>query len=225
MIFIGYSDESKGYRLWNPIKNLLVVSRDVVFDEMAAWQWNEYVCQSPPIHDFVEPPFFHNCESHPSTSQQSPKPTTVESDSEISDPDSPIRKVRSLHEIYDSCILALFSNEPQFYDEAKNNDVLIQAMKEEIAVIEKNRTWDLVDLPKGKDVIGLKWIYKTKYGEDGSIRKHKACLVAKGYAQQPGVDFNETFAPMVRMETIISALAIAAQLQLNVFQLDVKSAL
>lgn len=67
---------------------------------------------------------------------------------------------------------------------------------------EKNHTWQLVDLPRGKDAIGLKWVYKTKYNEDGSVKKYKARLVAKGYSQQPGVDFNETFAPVVRMETI-----------------------
>ena len=55
-------------------------------------------------------------------------------------------------------------------------------MDEEIATIEKNNTWELVDLPKGKDVIRLKWIYKTKFNEDGSIKRHKARLVAKGYS-------------------------------------------
>lgn len=97
-------------------------------------------------------------------------------------------------------------------------------MNEEIATIEKNHTWKLVDLPKEKDVVGLKWIYKTKFKEDGTIQKHKARLVAKGYSQQPGVDFNETFSPVARMETIRTILAIAAQMELQVFQLDVKSA-
>ncbi|RHN42089.1 putative RNA-directed DNA polymerase [Medicago truncatula] len=96
-------------------------------------------------------------------------------------------------------------------------------MDVEMKSIEKNRTWQLVDLPKGKDAIGLKWVYKTKYNEDGSVQKYKARLVVKGYSQQPGVDFNETFAPVVRMETIRTVLALAAQLELQVFQLDVKS--
>ena len=71
-------------------------------------------------------------------------------------------------------------------------------------------TWDLVELPKGKDVIGLKWIYKTKYKEDGSIQKHKAHLVAKGYSQQLGVDFNITFAHVALMKTIRTVLALEA---------------
>ncbi|CAL2268742.1 unnamed protein product [Prunus armeniaca] len=97
-------------------------------------------------------------------------------------------------------------------------------MDEEIRVIKKNRTWELVDRPKSKDIIGLKWVYKTKFNEDGSIQKHKARLVAKGYSQQPGIDFNETFTPVVRMETIRTILALAAQLKTKVYQLDVKSA-
>ncbi|XP_060675554.1 uncharacterized protein LOC132804986 [Ziziphus jujuba] len=60
-------------------------------------------------------------------------------------------------------------------------------MDEEIATIEKNDTWVLVDLPEGTDVIGLKWIYKPKYKENGAILKYKARLVAKGYSQQPGI--------------------------------------
>ena len=97
-------------------------------------------------------------------------------------------------------------------------------MEEELNMIDKNNTWNLVDPPKGKDIIGLKWVYKTKYIEDGSIQKHKARLVAKGYSQQPGVDFNETFAPVARIETIRRVRAIFSQLELNVYQMDVKSA-
>ena len=95
-------------------------------------------------------------------------------------------------------------------------------MNEEIEMIEKNNTW-LTDLPEGKQVVDLKWIYKTKYKEDSFILNHKARLVAKGYSKQPRIDFNETFAPVFRMETIWIVLALAAQLELNVFQLDVKS--
>ena len=97
-------------------------------------------------------------------------------------------------------------------------------MDEELKMIEKNQTWELVNRPENKEVIGLKWVYKTKYNEDDSVQKYKARLVAKGYFQKPGIDFNETFAPVVRMETIRTVLALAAQLKLNVYQLDVKSA-
>jgi len=97
-------------------------------------------------------------------------------------------------------------------------------MDKEIKMIEKNYTWELMQKPEDKEIIGLKWVYKIKYNEDGTIQKHKAQLVAKGYSQLPGVDFNETFALVMRMETIRIVLALAAQLKLQVYQLDVKSA-
>jgi len=87
-------------------------------------------------------------------------------------------------------------------------------MNEEMISIEKNQTWKLVDLPKKKKAVGLKWIFKIKYNADGSIQKHKARIVVKGYSQQPRVDFTETFAPVTRMETIRIVLVLSAQLQL-----------
>lgn len=81
-----------------------------------------------------------------------------------------------------------------------------------------------MDKPQDKKVIGLKWVCRIKYNQNGSIEKYKARLVAKGYSQQLGIDDDQTFAPVVRMETIRTVLAIATQLKLQVFQLDVKSA-
>lgn len=97
-------------------------------------------------------------------------------------------------------------------------------MDNEIEAIERNKTWDLVPLPAGSKSIGVKWIYKTKYNEKGEIEKHKTRLVAKGYAQQHGIDFTEVFAPVARWDTIRTILAVAAIRGWSVFQLDVKSA-
>jgi hypothetical protein len=88
----------------------------------------------------------------------------------------------------------------------------------------KNDTWDLVDLHKEKECIGVKWFYKTKYKENGEVDKYKARLVAKGFAQEYGVDYNETFSPVARLDTIRMVLAIAAQHNWKVYQMDVKSA-
>jgi hypothetical protein len=96
-------------------------------------------------------------------------------------------------------------------------------MNEEIQFIDKNQTWDLVELPKGKDVIGVKWVYKTKCNVGGKVEKHKARLVAKGFTQQPGIDYNETFAPIARLDTIRMVLSITAQNYWKVYQMDVKS--
>jgi hypothetical protein len=97
-------------------------------------------------------------------------------------------------------------------------------MKEELRMIEKNQTWELVDMSKHKKPIGVKWVYRTKLNADGTINKHKARLVVKGYAQIFGVDFSETFALVARLDTIRMLLAIAAQKGWKIFQLDVKSA-
>jgi len=69
----------------------------------------------------------------------------------------------------------------------------------------------------------VKWVYKTKLNPDGTIQKHKAKLVAKGYSQQPGINYNETFAPVARLYIIRALIALAAQKGWNIYQLDVKS--
>ena len=120
--------------------------------------------------------------------------------------------------------MALFTSEPQTFKEATREEKWIEAINVEIKMNEKNHTWELVDKPQDKEAIGLKWIYKVKHNDDGSINNYKARLVAKGYAQQQVIDFNETYAPLVRMETIRTILALVAQHKLPVFQLDVKSA-
>eukprot|EP00253_Pinus_taeda_P006070 PITA_06070 len=96
-------------------------------------------------------------------------------------------------------------------------------MDEETNAIERNKTWDLVELPKGKEVIRVKWVYKTKSNAEGKIERHKARLVVKGYKQQYGRDYEETFAPVARMETVKAVLSIATQNKWKVDQMDVKS--
>ena len=85
------------------------------------------------------------------------------------------------------------------------------------------RSNDLVDLPKRKKPIGLKWVFKTKYNSDGSLWKLKARLVAKGYSQLQKINFKETFSPVARFETVRTFIALASQMGWPMYQLDVKS--
>jgi len=97
-------------------------------------------------------------------------------------------------------------------------------MDEELDQIEKNKTWELVPRPKNKNVIGTKWIFRNKLNEDGKVIRNKARLVCKGYAQVEGIDFEETFAPVARLEAIRMFLALAVYKNFKVYQMDVKLA-
>jgi hypothetical protein len=90
--------------------------------------------------------------------------------------------------------------------------------------LEKTHTWDLIDLPRGKSVIGCKWVYKIKTKSDGTIEWYKTCLVAMGYAQEYGIDYEETFALVTRITSVHSLIAIVAVYQWPLFQMDVKNA-
>ena len=97
-------------------------------------------------------------------------------------------------------------------------------MNEELDQIENNHTWELVPRPHDKIVIGTKWIFKNKLNENGDVIENKARLVCKGYAQQGGIDFDETFSPIARLEAISMFLAFSSFQQIKFYQMDVKSA-
>ena len=96
-------------------------------------------------------------------------------------------------------------------------------MNDELDQIEKNQTWELVLRTKGMNVIGSKWIFKNKFNEDGKLIRNKARLVCKGYAQVEGIDFEETFAHVARLEAIRMFLEFSCYKNFKEYQMDVKS--
>ena len=81
-------------------------------------------------------------------------------------------------------------------------------MKEELDALHKTRTWDLVDLPSGKSAIGCKWVYKIKTRSDGIVDSYKARLGAQGFTQEYGIDYEETFAPVARLSSVKTLIAV-----------------
>lgn len=118
--------------------------------------------------------------------------------------------------LFTDCDLVTFENEVK-------QSKWRRAMDDEILSIERNKTWELAELPRGHKTIDVKWVYKTKLKEDGEVDKCKACLVVKGYNQELGIDYKEVFAPIARHDTIRLVIALAAQNSWSIFQLDVKS--
>jgi hypothetical protein len=131
------------------------------------------------------------------------------------------RRIRSPEQTH----LALTSTiEPTYFEEASKDEFWNKAMDEELDQIEKNDTWELVPRPKDKNVIDTKWVYMNKLNEYGQVTRNKAILVCKLYAHVEGVDIEETFAPVARMEANQLILVYACSKNIKVCQMDIKSA-
>nr|GFC37859.1 retrovirus-related Pol polyprotein from transposon TNT 1-94 [Tanacetum cinerariifolium] len=138
----------------------------------------------------------------------------------------PVSTRLQLHEQSLFCYYDAFltSVEPKTYKEALTQACWIEAMQEELHEFERLEVWELVPRQDKVMVITLKWIYKVKLDELGGILKNKARLVARGYCQEEGIDFEESFAPVARLEAIRIFLAYVAHKNMVVYQMDVKAA-
>nr|GFA17276.1 ribonuclease H-like domain-containing protein [Tanacetum cinerariifolium] len=116
------------------------------------------------------------------------------------------------------------TREPKTYFEASKYSYWIDAMNHKMDALLRNDTWELVDLPQGRKAIGSKWIYKIKFRSSGEIDRYKARLVAQGFRQKKGINYEETFSPVVKMVTVRCLLNIGVSMSWPVFQLDVNNA-
>jgi len=260
---LGVSDESKGYRLFNPKTKRIVVSKDVIFEEVKSWDWGstykeqietKLVWGDDELHsdDSTEENIRENGENgfaedveddSDGANSEHNEGNEDRNEATVSSQEHMIQRRErrrpswmgefvtgeGLSEEEEVDIAAyivqdVISDDPILFEEVVKHEKWRKAMDSEINSIEKNQTWELMDLPVGNRTIGVKWIYKTKLNELDEVDKYKARLVAKGYSQQYGIDFSEVFAPVARMDTVRLIIALAACKGWDIFQLDVKSA-
>ncbi|GJZ34464.1 putative ribonuclease H-like domain-containing protein [Tanacetum coccineum] len=145
---------------------------------------------------------------------------------------------RNNHKDFQHCLFACFlsQNEPKKISEALEDESWVDAMQEELLQFKIQKVWILVDFPYGKKAIGTKWVYRNKKGgvhqhwgagggdERGVVVRNKARLVAQGHRQEEGIDYDEVFAPVARIEAIRIFLAFASYMGFIVYQMDMKSA-
>ena len=237
-IFLGYAHEEFGYRLWDPVSRKVIRSRDVVFLED---QVPDDAKEKPESNSEV--PF--NLDPVPSLAvqdyggdiqpEQGDPVDDGAGDEEIPPAQNEVPPVRrSVRERQPSTryspheyVMLTDGGEPQSFAEAMAHDQKekwLEAMKEEMNSLLQNHTYDLVKLPAGKRPLKNKWVYRLKAEEHSSQPRYKARLVVKGFSQRKGVDFDDIFSPVVKMSSIRVVLAIAASSDLEIEQLDVKTA-
>ncbi|KAG8496701.1 hypothetical protein CXB51_007821 [Gossypium anomalum] len=233
-VFLGYKAGVKGYKLWCPENRKVVISKDVVFDETA-------MIPNLSLKDSSNKENQKQVE-HQINTESTPQAITKIKNRVASSPQYSIAKNRTRREIkppkkYAEADLVAYAlnvaedidvnQEPSNYSEAvscEDSEKWMFAMQEEMESLHKNRTWDLVKLPKGKKAVRCKWVFKKKEGTPGVEEpRYKARLVAKGYSQIPGVDFTDVFSPVVKHSSIRALLGIVAMHDLELEQLDVKT--
>uniref|UniRef100_A0A2N9EER7 CCHC-type domain-containing protein n=1 Tax=Fagus sylvatica TaxID=28930 RepID=A0A2N9EER7_FAGSY len=209
-IFLGFKKGVKGYKLWDPVAQKVVISRDVVFDEKSMTKaFKEEKSQAAENSNNIGRSTVQvELDELESQSDEEPHSNDQEQDSTRSDRPKrnkrpPVRKqLKALKRIK-----------------------WMEAMVEENESLSKNKTWELTELPKGKKPIGCKWVFKKKEAvSEKEGERFKARLVAKGYSQRHGIDYDEVFSPVVRHTSIRAVLALVADQDLELEQLDVKTA-
>ena len=128
----------------------------------------------------------------------------------------------SVNHVTYNCYLAQF--EPKKVEEALKDENWVESMHQELHQFVRNDVWELVPRPKDTHVIGTKWIFKNKTNENGKVVRNKSRLVAQGYTRFEGIDFDESFASVARLEPIQILLSIACIMNFKLYQMDVKSA-
>jgi len=233
MILIGYHPTG-AYKLYNLVTQKVHISRDVIVNEAEKWKWES----EPEYNNEIKQSCIYPDSSDESEDEEDHE--VVEDDlEEITVPARPKRnrkpplrltdcEINSDNAVNDEGDLTHFALladvEPINYKEATKIDVWKRAMVEELQSIERNQTWELVNLLDKKKKIDVKWVFKVKFNADGQVYKHKAILVARAFLQKQGIDYNEVFAPVAIIEIVRLVVSIACKNEWSLYHLDVKSA-
>ncbi|CAL9011462.1 unnamed protein product, partial [Prunus brigantina] len=196
-IFLGYSLNSRAFRVFNNRTKTMMESSNVVIDD--SLDKSDKVCVNLDV-------FY----------KEKGTPESVVTEQIPSKDEDPFSSV-SVHTepVEPSPAPWVQRNHP--------NDVIL-AMQEELNQFKRHDVWDLVERPRGVNVIGTKWIFKNKSNDEGKVVRNKARLVAQGYSQVEGIDFEETYAPVARLESIRLLLAVSCYMNFKLYQMDVKTA-
>src|ERR1044072_8081455 len=228
-IFLGYSTNSRTYRVFNSRTKVMMESINVIVNDHH--QENNVPCDvetwfetSPQVSDKDDVPVPTSPKSEPEEANKDPS-IRIQKDHPkeliIRDPNSGVI-TRSREIISNSCFVSKI--EPKNVKEALTDEYWIGEMQDELNQFKQHEVWELVPRPEGTNIIGTKWIYKNKSDAEGVVTRNKARLVAQGYTQVEGIDFDETFAPVARLESIKHLLGVPCILKFKLFQMDEKSA-
>lgn len=242
MVLVGYSNESKAYRLLDPKTSKIVISRDVRFIE------DHHETPIDGISEHVEDEEIDISEFLDSETETEDTNTTNEiieatnevandiqhedRNNEVQEDNANIRRsVRVTRGIpperFKANKVTCDIYEPKTYEEAvscHNKNEWTEAIKNEMDSLIENGTWELTELPQGRKAIGCKWTFKVKTGANGEIIRYKSRLVAQGFSQKYGEDYDEVFAPVVKHTTIRTLLVIAGKEKMKVRHYDIKTA-
>ncbi|KAL0405284.1 UNVERIFIED_CONTAM: Retrovirus-related Pol polyprotein from transposon RE1 [Sesamum latifolium] len=200
----------KAYKVYDIENKRILISRDVVFHE-DVFPYNQTISatytpdRQPPASSIVLPlPSLISDPTPLRRSQRAIRPPTWLNDYHYNLTPDPIVFSSDLTSSHTDFMATLSTiHEPSYYKEARGCEEWDVAMQQELAALEQNDTWEIVDLPLGKHPIGSKWVYKVKLKADGSFEWYKARLVAKGYNQIQGVDYVDRFSPVAKIFVLL----------------------
>ena len=219
-IFVGYSTQAKGYRLFDETTSVVYIRRDVTFTEADFGHSKKSDTRNMFEIDNAVSKNENECDRNENQQEQR-KSTRYKSLPTRYDIDEYADTAISIsHTAYSASQVTEPSTLKEAMESSQSNEWK-QATDQEYQSLMKNKTWELVELPPDRKMIGCKWVFKVKHGQDARVERFKSRLVAKGYSQTYGVDYDDRFSPVVRFSSIRTLFVFALQNNFLIHQMDV----